>query len=107
VTYALAAAGHVVPPQSFDLRSSHRRLVASLDPNARAKALIALEGESLWSDETMERWLTSEFDVVVDDAENTTLSPALNAVLARDFAARSRFRRDGLDVVARVRTPGP
>ena len=76
LAYAAFVTGHMVPVQSFNLRQSFRRLRPGLADDVRAQAIQRLEAESLWSDDTVLRWLNDDsISVVMLQANAVQLSP--------------------------------
>ena len=63
--YAAFLAGHTMPVQSLDLASSYKQLKSGLSPMAQDAVQAAIDEESLWSDETMRRWINREYDLIL------------------------------------------
>lgn len=67
LVYAVASSGHVVPPQVFDPPTHYRQPAFGLAIGEHDRLLLALEKESLWSNEIMHRWIEHEYDVVIHE----------------------------------------
>jgi hypothetical protein len=106
LAYAVFRAGGTVPVQSLNLRQSYRRLRDGLARNARDHALTTLEAESLWTDDTVVRWLQDpHIGVVMHQANAVALLPASMALLNANFRLTAHIVVLGRDVaVYRRRT---
>jgi hypothetical protein len=92
--YTVFLANHMMPVQSLDPASTKRTLKTNLDAAARESVQAAIEEESLWTDETLMRWLARDYDVVLFQEDKTTDQRAqIAAIAARfDLAASTVFR---------------
>ncbi len=92
--YAAFLAGHLIPPQSFDLARTHRVINAKLPAAQKEAVQAAIEEESLWSDETMKRWIEREYDLVIIQDDKTPAQTALLGEIAARFdqAGATTFR---------------
>src|SRR2546423_7940731 len=63
--YAVFLADHAMPPQSVDLAGTHRVINARLPAARREAVQAAIEDESLWSDDTLRRWIDRDYDVIL------------------------------------------
>lgn len=74
LAYAVALAGHPMPPQSLDLRSTRRTINESLEGAAREGVRAALEEEGLWSSDTLRRWIARDYNAILlqDGADRQT-----------------------------------
>ncbi len=92
--YATFLAGHVLPPQSFDLARTRRMIGTRLTAAQKEAVQGAIEEESLWSDETMKRWIAREYDLIVFQDDKTPASAALLTDITAQFdrAATTTFR---------------
>ena len=89
ITYAVFRSGRVPPPQSLNLWQSYREVRRDVAAEDQAAVARALEAESLWTDETLARWLTADYDAVVYQ-EGMAPRPVLEGALARDFESAGR-----------------
>lgn len=71
LAYAVARAGHAVPPQVLNPLTHYRQPVPGLTHAEREKLMVALEAESLWSDEIMHRWIERDYGVVIKEEGGT------------------------------------
>ncbi|MHB1207238.1 MAG: hypothetical protein ACYCZX_16840 [Rhodospirillaceae bacterium] len=94
ITYAVASSGRILPPQTLNLWQSYREVRANLAPPDHVAALRALEAESLWSDDTLARWIASGYDAVVYQETQGPPRPVLEAELNRyfDLVKRADYR---------------
>lgn len=92
--YAAFLAGHMIPVQSLNPASSKRTLSTKLSAPAREAVQAAIEEESLWSDETLSRWLDRDYDVVLFQEDKTSDQRAMIAAMSKNFdvAASTVFR---------------
>ena len=63
--YAVFRAGHVFPVQNFNPAATHRILRPRLSATTREAVQAAVEAESLWTDDTLRRWLERDYDLVL------------------------------------------
>ncbi len=89
ITYAAFRSGRVLPPQSLNLWQSYREVGRGVAGDQRAAVVRALEAESLWTDDTLARWLARDYDAVVYQ-EGLSPRPMLEQVLAQDFDVAKR-----------------
>lgn len=103
--YATFLAGHLLPPQSFDLARTRRVIGARLSAVQKEAVQAAIEEETLWSDETMKRWIAREYDVIVFQDDKTQASAALLPDITAQFdqAATTSFR--GANLILFKRKP--
>ena len=94
ITYTVASSGRVLPPQNLNLWQSYREVRAGLAPADHLAAVRALEAESLWSDDTLARWIASGYDAVVYQETQGPPRPVLEAELDRyfDMVKRADYR---------------
>jgi len=92
--YAVFLSGHAMPTQSIDLDGTRRVLNSKLSGRARESVQAAIEEESLWSDETLARWLGRDYDVVLFQSDTTVDQRSqLAAITARfDQAASVEYQ---------------
>jgi len=92
--YATFLAGHVLPPQSFDLMRTRRTINARLSAPQKEAVQAAIEEESLWSDETMKRWIARDYDIIVFQNDKAPASAALLPSITAQFdqIATTTFR---------------
>jgi len=103
--YAVFLAGRMMPAQSLDLRGTRRTINQSLVGVARESVRGALEGGSLWSEDTMRRWIERDFDVILfqDDAAPATVALRKDIEARFNRAGATRYR--GRDILLFTRTP--
>ncbi|MBX7198432.1 MAG: glycosyltransferase family 39 protein [Rhodospirillaceae bacterium] len=94
ITYAVFAAGRVLPPQSLNLWQSYREIAHAVAADQRPAVVRALEAESLWTDDTLARWLARDYDAVVYQ-QGLTPRPVIEHELARNFDLAERVEYRG------------
>ncbi len=94
VPYAVFLADHAMPAQSLDLSGTHRVINPRLPAAGREAVQAAIEDESLWSDDTMRRWIDRDYDVILyQDDRSVDLSALRDMIAARfDAAASTTYR---------------
>lgn len=102
ITYAVFQSGRVLPPQNLNLWQSYREIGREVAADQRPAVARALEAESLWTDDTLARWLATGYDAVVYQ-EGMTPRPVLEDVLARNFDLAKRVDYRGWKVGLYVR----
>lgn len=83
--YAAFLSGHMIPVQSLDPAAGKRMLKTNLSAAARESVQAAVEEESLWTDETLARWLGRDYDVVLFQEDRTVDQRAVIAALNNQF----------------------
>jgi hypothetical protein len=83
--YTVFLSNHMMPVQSLAPASTRRTLKTNLDAAARESVQAAVEEESLWTDETLMRWLARDYDVVLFQEDKTTDQRAQIAAIAARF----------------------
>ena len=69
--YAVFLAGHAMPVQSLALAETKRVLDPKLSPAAREAVQAAVEEESLWTSDTMARWVGRDYDLILLQEDST------------------------------------
>ncbi len=69
--YAAFLAGHRMPVQSLNLPASHRTIKPDLSSAAREAVQAAIEEESLWTDATLQRWISRDYDLILFQEDRT------------------------------------
>ncbi len=107
--YAAFAAGRLMPPQSLNWRQSHRHLRSGLSDAERAATLLAVEKESLWTDETLARWIERDFDVIIHEEGPGYAPPGPTPLIDRyfDLKMRTKFRGWPVSIYVRKSSPTP
>lgn len=101
--YAIFLAGHMLPAQSIDPAGTKRSLSPRLSGTAREAVQAALEEETLWSDETLARWIGRDVDVIVFQLDKSIDQRAqLAAIAARfDLASTTSYKGATLQLYRR------
>lgn len=105
--YAAVLAGHPVPPQSLDLAGTRRTINESLVGAARASVQTALERESLWSADTLRRWIARDFDAILLQDDGAPATAPLRAAIAAQFDRIGATRYRGRSIFLFTRKPAP
>lgn len=94
VPYALALADRTFPVQALNLRHSYRELVPGLSEQEAQTVNQTLEREGLWTDETMDRWISDTYDTIVFQVDPRNRDADLEQVIERSFSriASTGFR---------------
>jgi hypothetical protein len=87
VPYAVFLAGHPMPAQSLDLAATHRVVIPRLPAARREAVQAAIEDQSLWSDDTMRRWIDRDTDLILYQDDRSVDLSALRAAIAARFEA--------------------
>jgi hypothetical protein len=106
VPYAAFLADRSFPVQSINMAHSYRFVKDSVRPGDRAMVLRNLEREGLWTDETLDRWLTKGYDTIVFQVDPRDRNSDLRGRIETMFekTATMGFRGWNIDVYRRVRT---
>ncbi len=101
--YAVAASGHAMPAESLDLIATERTINQSLVGEMREAVRAAVEADGLWSEETMQRWIEKDYNVILlqDDAGTAALKKEIEARF--DPAGATRYR--GRNILLYTRKP--
>ncbi len=101
--YAVAASGHAMPAESLDLIATERTINQSLVGEMRESVRAAVEADGLWSEETMQRWIEKDYNVILlqDDASTAALKKEIEARF--DPAGATRYR--GRNILLFTRKP--
>lgn len=101
--YAVAASGHAMPAESLDLIATERTINQSLVGEMRESVRSAVEADGLWSEETMQRWIEKDYNVILlqDDASTAALKKEIEARF--DPAGATRYR--GRNILLFTRKP--
>ncbi len=102
ITYAAFQSGRVLPPQNLNLWQSYREVRSDVPADQRQAAVRALEAESLWTDDTLARWIASGYDALVYQ-EGLAPRPVLEGALARNFDLARRVDYRGWKIGLYVR----
>jgi hypothetical protein len=96
--WAVFLAGHLMPAQSFDPSASHRVINTRLPAAKREQVQAAIEDESLWTDDTLRRWIERDYDVIVLQQDPSLDQTALRASIAArfDLAGTTRYREQDI-----------
>jgi len=103
--YAVARAGHVFPVQNFDPTTTHRIMRPRLTPMTKEAVQAAVEAESLWTDDTLRRWLERDYDVVLFQENKAVDQSAVTAILAQRFDAAGTHAFGGANLTLYKRKP--
>lgn len=105
--YAVAAAGHTLAPISLDLPATRRTINQSLVGDMRESVRDAVEESGLWSDDTMRRWIASDYKVIVFQDDPTPAVAALKKTIEGAFDAAGTTRYRGHQIIVFTRKPAP
>lgn len=95
LTYAVFHAGRIMPPQSLNPRQSYRAIRSGISESDRLEVVAALEAESLWTDDSLVRWIYQDFSTVIYVEDFDGPRPTLEAALDRKFNIQSRVNWRG------------
>jgi uncharacterized membrane protein len=101
LTYAVFRAGRIVQTQSLNIWQSYRDLRTGLSGAERVRVTAALEQESLWSEDSLARWIERDADVIV--YQEAVPAGATQEALARYFDLKARADYRGWKVAIYVR----
>jgi hypothetical protein len=91
--YAVFRAGHTFPVQNINPAASHRVVRPVANPTTREAIRAAVEAESLWTDDTMRRWLERDYEFVLLQAKASNQAVYAPVVAQRfDVASTTTFR---------------
>lgn len=101
--YAVVASGHGIPAESLDLIATERTINQSLVGEMRGAVRDAVEADGLWSEETLQRWIEKDYNVILlqDDASTAALKKEIEARF--DPAGATRYR--GRNILLFTRKP--
>ncbi len=101
--WAVFLAGHLMPVQSFDPPSTRRIINPRLPAAQREAVQAAIEAESLWTDETLRRWIERDYDLIVFQHDYSLNQTALlGSITARfDLAGTTRYREQDISLYKR------
>ncbi len=101
--YAVVASGHGMPAESLDLIATERTINQSLVGEMRGAVRDAVEADGLWSEETLQRWIEKDYNVILiqDDAGTAALKKEIEARF--DPAGATRYR--GRNILLFTRKP--
>jgi hypothetical protein len=94
LSYSVFLAGHMIPVQSLNPAASRRTLATNLSGASREAVQSAIEDESLWTDETLGRWLERDYDMVLFQEDRSIDQRAMIAAISKNFevSASTVFR---------------
>ncbi len=101
--YAVAAAGHALPSESLDLIGSERTINESLVGEMREAVRGAVEADRLWSEETMQRWIERDYNVILLEDDKSTAELKKDIATRFDAAGATRYR--GRNILLFTRKP--
>jgi len=101
LTYAAFSAGRLVQTQSLNIWQSYRDLRPGLGGSERAAVTRALEAESLWSEDSLARWIAHDADVIV--YQEAVPAGATQQALDRYFDLKARADYRGWNVGIYIR----
>ncbi len=101
--YAVFLSGHMIPAQSIEPALSKRVINAKLGGQAREAVQAAIEEETLWSDETLARWIERDYDAIILQQDTTyDQRPLLAQITPRfNLAATIIFRGETVQLYKR------
>jgi len=105
LSYAAFLGGHVVPPQSFDLARTRRVIGARLSAAQKEAVQAAIEEESLWSDETLKRWIARDYDMILFQDDKTPASAAMLQDITAQFDQAATTTFHGANLILFKRKP--
>ncbi|TAL01871.1 MAG: hypothetical protein EPO08_09290 [Rhodospirillaceae bacterium] len=103
--YAVFRAGHVFPVQNFNPAATHRVLRPRLSSTTREAVQAAVEAESLWTDDTLRRWLERDYDLVLFQDNKAVDQSAIVAVLTQRFDVAGTTTFHGANLILYKRKP--
>jgi hypothetical protein len=103
--YAVFRAGHVFPVQNFNPIATHRVMRPRLSPTTREAVQASVEAESLWTDDTLRRWLERDYDLVLFQDNKAIDQSAIVAVLTQQFAVAGTTTFHGANLILYKRKP--
>jgi hypothetical protein len=90
--YAVVASGHTMPAESLDLIATERTINQSLVGEMRESVRAAVEARGLWSEETMQRWIEKDYNVILLQDDSSTAALKKNIEARFDRAGATRYR---------------
>ena len=101
--WAVFLAGHPMPVQSFDPPATRRVINPRLPAAQREGVQAAIEDESLWTDDTLRRWIERDYDLIVFQHDSSLNQAALlGSITARfDLAGTTRYREQDISLYKR------
>jgi hypothetical protein len=83
--YAAFLAGQTFPPQALDLVGTRRTIKPRIIGATREAVQAAVEAQSLWTEDTLRRWLQRDFELVLVQRAPETDQALVVAELAQRF----------------------
>lgn len=101
--WAVFLSGHVMPVQSFDPPASRRILSPRLTGPQKERVQAALEAESLWTDETLRRWVERDYDLILFQHDYSLNQAALLGTITQrfDLVGATRYRDQDISLYKR------
>lgn len=101
--WAIFLSGHLMPVQSFDPPATRRILSPRLTGQQKERVQAALEAESLWTDETLRRWVERDYDLILFQHDYSLNQAALlGAITARfDLVGATRYQDQDISLYKR------
>ncbi len=101
--WAVFLSGHLMPVQSFDPPATRRILSPRLTGAQKERVQAAIEAESLWTDETLRRWVERDYDLILFQHDDTLNQAALlGSIAARfDLVGTTRYREQDISLYKR------
>jgi hypothetical protein len=91
--YAVFRAARTFPVQNINPTATYRVVRPVSKPETREAIKAAIEAESLWTDDTMRRWLERDYELVLVQAKNDNQAMIAPILAARfDVAGTTTFR---------------
>jgi hypothetical protein len=103
--YAVFRAGRTFPVQNIDPMDTYRTLRPRLAPATREAVQGAVEAESLWTGETLRRWLERDYDLVLFQENKKIDQSTTMGILAQQFDATATTTFRGANLTLYKRKP--
>ncbi len=101
--WAVFLSGHMMPVQSFDPPATRRILSPRLAGAQKDRVQAALEAESLWTDETLRRWIERDYDLILFQHDyGLNQAALLGSITAHfDLVGDTRYRDQDISLYKR------
>lgn len=103
--YAVIAAGHAMPAESLDLKSTARTINQSLVGEMRESVRTAVEDAGLWNDEIMRRWIEKDYNTILLQDDPSPAVAALKKQIEAAFDPTGVTRYRGYSILMFTRKP--
>ena len=101
--WAVFLSGHLMPMQSFDPPATRRILSPRLTAPQKERVQAAIEAESLWTDETLRRWVERDYNLILFQQDASLNQAALLGAITQRFdpVGTTRYRDQDITLYKR------